>query len=257
MHRLGEGTVVWPSSTLLGALSAETRAHLLHLGTQRAYCSGGILLAEGELSDHVFLLLRGWLKVTRVGDGDREILMAIRAAGDIVGELAAFDRQSRIATVRAAAACNVRRIGRRDFLDFLRDHDEASRLVMKAVGEKLRSATRRRSDVMSHAPDVRVARLLLDLLGQHGQLTSDGIVITPPLTQPDVAALVGASQPTVQRVLRHLRESGVIATGYRRILVRDPDQLRLRAGVGAFTAVHLPDAPVAVGVPRARPPVGP
>lgn len=48
-----------------------------------------------------------------------------------------------------------------------------------------------------------------------------GVTIGVPFTQPDLAALVGASVPTVQRVLRSLREDGMIETCYRRILVRD------------------------------------
>jgi CRP-like cAMP-binding protein len=47
-----------------------------------------------------------------------------------------------------------------------------------------------------------------------------------PLTQPELASLVGGSQPAVHRVLRGLRENGVVSTGYRTITVLDLNRLR-------------------------------
>jgi CRP-like cAMP-binding protein len=78
--------------------------------------------------------------------------------------------------------------------------------------------------------EIRVARVLADMVRVYGQAGDFGVTIGAPFTQPDLAALVGASVPSVQRVLRSLREHGMIETHYRRILVRDVAGLQRAAG---------------------------
>ena len=56
--------------------------------------------------------------------------------------------------------------------------------------------------------------------------TRDGAYISWPLTQPELATLIGAAEPTVHKALRDLRETGVIATGYRRFRINNLEKLR-------------------------------
>ncbi|MEU6591601.1 Crp/Fnr family transcriptional regulator [Streptomyces sp. NPDC046881] len=220
----------WPAASLLGELPAPTRDHLVALGRRTHFLGGERLLREGESGSHVFLLLSGWFKVLSMTEDNREALLAVRAGGDIVGELACFDAQPRVATVVASGAGLANRISSRDFLAFLALHDDAAQAVMRAVAGKLRWATRRRQEFGGCAVATRVARVLGELARVYGQVGEAGVAIGVALTQPELAELVGASEPSVHRVLRSLREQAVIETGYRRILVRDVSELSRIAG---------------------------
>ncbi|MGP3999660.1 Crp/Fnr family transcriptional regulator [Streptomyces sp. 8N706] len=252
----------WPPAGLLGGLSPETRAGMLSLGRPVRFEGGERLLREGEHGSHVFLLLHGWFKVLAATDDGREALMAVRSGGDVVGELACFDAQPRVATVRAVGAGSARLIGRQEFLAFLAVHDDAGQAVMRAVAGKLRWATRRRQEFGGCPISTRVARVLVEMVRVHGQVGSDGISIGAALTQPDLAALVGASEPSVHRTLRSLRQDGTIETGYRRILVRDVGALCRIAGIDAVVELALRQAggrtrALPVTVPSRRPPTTP
>jgi CRP-like cAMP-binding protein len=104
--------------------------------------------------------------------------------------------------------------------------------ISRGVTDKLRSATARRVDFTGCDVATRFARVLLELVIRYGQQTRAGTVIRCPLTQTELAALVGAAEPTIQRVLRQLRADGVVTTGYRETTVLDITRLRRRAFPG-------------------------
>ncbi|MET9692104.1 Crp/Fnr family transcriptional regulator [Streptomyces sp. NPDC006514] len=219
----------WPAASLLGRLSEEPREQLVRLGREARFERGERLLREGEYGSYVFLLLSGWYKVLARTQDDREGLLAVRAGGDLVGELACFDAQPRVATVVAAGTGSAKLIARQPFLDLLATYEEAAQAVMCTVAGKLRWATRRRQDFGGCPVGTRVARVLLELARAYGHPCATGVSIGVSLTQPELAELVGASEPSVHRELRSLRERGVVETGYRRVLVRDLSVLTIVA----------------------------
>jgi CRP-like cAMP-binding protein len=195
---------------------------MLALGTARDYAPGTVLLWEGERSAHALVLVKGLVKVTATSPEGHLSLLAIRTAGDLVGELASMDDEPRIATVTAAGPVRARVVGKSEFRRYLTDHPEVAIALSSSVGMKLRWATRRRIDFGAHEVHVRLARVLVELVTTYG--TGKG-EIGVPLSQPELAALVGAAEPTVHRTLAHLRKEDIVVTGYRRVVVRDRARL--------------------------------
>lgn len=213
----------WPHGTLLWTCQPDERAALLALGTRRHFSPGETVIHEGDTTTEVTLLIDGCTKVLGdTADGQR-VLLAIRVAGDLVGELAALDDRPRSATVTAVTPVTGRVIAQRAFLRLLDERPELARLVHRSVADKLRMATRHRVDVGRTAPVLRLARLLAQLAAAHGRPTSRGVLIDVPISQTELAALVGTSEPSVQRALKHLREGGAVHTGYRQLTVVDRD----------------------------------
>lgn len=222
----------WPPHSLLGGLPPDERDDLLRLGSVQRFGAGETVLVEGARdSRDVYVLLDGAVKAVSNTRNGTAVLLSIRAAGDLVGELASLDGSPRLAGVVTIRPCTVRRIGQQAFLDFLRTHPGASLAVSRSVSAKLRNATWHRVEYGSAPVPVRLARLLIQLATQHGEATEAGTAIRLSLTQPELAALAGAREPTVQRALRALRQDGVIGIGYRHIVVRDRAALHEAAGI--------------------------
>lgn len=226
----------WRPGTLLAELSAADRTALLALGVHRAYAPGESLIAEGDRSTEAFLLTGGFVKVLGHSSDGRRVLLGIRAAGDIVGELAATDGGPRSATVAAATEAAARVIPGARFEGFLTEHPGAFRALHRSTSAKLRLATRHRIDVTGAPVLVRLARVLDRFADAYGTACAEGVRIEVPLSQSELAALIGAAEPSVHRALLYLRRERILSTSRLRQVILD------RALLAALCAdAGLPD----------------
>ncbi len=193
---------------------------------------GSRLFMEGDTSKHVIVLQVGWVKVVAETEEGGQALLALRSRGDLVGEQAALENKPRSASVICASLVMAHVIQQRIFLRYLADHPDVHLAVTRTLSAKLRSETRRRVNFSGLGVDVRLARVLSDLVRMNSRLTSEGTELGYALTQPELAAMVGVSEPSIQRALRQLRDIGVLDTGYRRIIILDMAALKEIAGPG-------------------------
>jgi CRP/FNR family transcriptional regulator, cyclic AMP receptor protein len=212
-------------------LSNEEMAVLCAAGQARRYRPGERLFTEGDSADHVVVIRRGTVKVSSVSPQGYEAVLAVRSAGDLIGEFAALDRRPRSASVTAIDAVEGVLISGDRFRAFLRAHPHAMLGLLAEVISRLREADRRRLEFGAHDVAGRVSRLLLDLVDTFGPDTGadsgadTGRPVTIPLSQHDLAGATGASREAVSRALRRLRQSRAIATGRRRVVVLKTDEL--------------------------------
>ncbi|MCG5467025.1 Crp/Fnr family transcriptional regulator [Micromonospora sp. NPDC053740] len=217
--------MAWTAGSFLDRLDAAPRQELLGLGTTRTIPANSRIFTEGGQDDHVELIQRGFVKVTTTVSG-LEQLLAVRLPGDLVGELAAVTGSDRSATVTACGEVVSTVVTRAVFLAFLQRRPAVAHEVTAAVGRRLRWANTRRADFTAYPVDVRLARVLAELAVTCGTDNGDGILIGVPMSQPELATLIGAAEDTVQRALRTLRSAGLLRTGYKRVTVTDVDGLR-------------------------------
>jgi CRP/FNR family transcriptional regulator, cyclic AMP receptor protein len=227
----GWGAWQWPPSSLLGSLTKPSRDRLLEPGTTRQYLPGQVLIREGEATKFVVVLLDGVVKVTGLTFDGKEALLAIRVGGDIVGEFAALDGEPRSSTVTTCGTVVGRVIGQAAFLAALRRDNLLAEAVNRTVVAKVRAANTRRVEFAGYDAPTRLARVLRELGIRYGARSGNHVVISWPLTQPELASLAAVAEPTAQKALRALRERGVIATGYRSLTIMDLDELNRIAGL--------------------------
>ncbi|MEU8968393.1 Crp/Fnr family transcriptional regulator [Streptomyces monashensis] len=211
----------WPTPSLLGGLDADPRDRLLVLGTRVWYEADRILMREADRTDFVLILLDGVVKATgRTQDG-RDALLAVRMGGDLVGEFAAVDSKPRSATVTTCGPVAARMVTRAAFLDCLRRDARIADAVNRSIVAKLRLANAHRINFTGCDVGTRLARVLHHLAMTYGERAGAGAVIRWPITQPELATLAGAAEPSVHKALRGLRQAGAVSTGYRTVRVDD------------------------------------
>ena len=164
----------WPPASLLATLEAASRDRLLGLGAIREYPADTVLIRMGDQSAFVIVLIEGVVKTTSLTSEGKDVLLAIRVGGDIVGEFAALDnrpRSSNVTTCGHVVGCVIRQS---DFLGLLRRDDALSQAVHRAVLAKLRFANERRVDFAGYDSHTRVARVLRELAIAYGEQTATG-----------------------------------------------------------------------------------
>ncbi|MEU5261684.1 Crp/Fnr family transcriptional regulator [Amycolatopsis sp. NPDC021455] len=214
---------------LLAYLSEDDRDYLLARGVRRRFRANDFVLMEGDPSDHVHVLVSGWVRVSTVVEDGREVLFGLRGPGEVLGDLAAINGWARTASCRAIEPCTAFQLTGAQFLAVLRARPEIAIATLKTVAVRLRAAESARIDSAAFDVSRRVAVVLVRLAEEHGRRVPEGVVIEAALSQADIAAQIGAARRTVARALAMLRQRGIVETGRRRILIRRPRVLRALA----------------------------
>ncbi|MDQ7805658.1 Crp/Fnr family transcriptional regulator [Amycolatopsis sp. A133] len=210
---------------LLTYLADADREYLLARGTRRRFRANDVVLMEGDPSDHVHVLVAGWVRVSTIVEDGREVLFGLRGPGEVLGDLAAVTGRPRSASVRAIEPCTVFQLTGAEFVDVLHARPAIAIATIKTVAARLRNAESARVDSAAFDVSRRVAVVLVRLAEEHGRTVAEGVVVDA-LSQEDIAAQIGAARRTVARALRVLRERGIVETGRRRFLIREPRVLR-------------------------------
>jgi len=213
----------------LEQLTAEEREQFFARGTRRRYPSGAMLFHEGERSDHVMAVLSGRVKISYFTPDGKEVVLAVRGAGDLLGELSAIDGETRSASATALDPVDAVVVRADQFNEFLASSPRTAMFMLRTVSRKLRDADRKRIEFAAQDSIGRVARRLVELADQYGEPCDEGIAIGLPLSQQELAGWTGSSREAVSKALQTLRARGWIETGRRQIVVRDLAALEQRA----------------------------
>jgi CRP/FNR family cyclic AMP-dependent transcriptional regulator len=218
------------NAAFLWALTPDELDALTELGRRQRYPKGAPLFVEGEQSDRVLAILDGRVKVSLVTADGKEVVLAVRGPGDLLGELAFIDGEPRSATATALDPVSSVVVAAADFTKFLEGHPRVALLLLRMVSRRLRDADNKRADFAAFDTVGRVASRLLELAERFGESAgADGILIALPLTQEELAGWTGSSREAVSKALSTLRSVGFIETRRRAITILDAEGLRKRA----------------------------
>ena len=177
-----------------------------------------------EQSDSIYLMKQGRVKLTRTSAEGREVILDILGPGEIFGELAVTGEELRTHSATAVDDALVCIIARQEFEALLRRHPEMALRVLKLVGLRRRELEMRLEDLIFQPVANRLVLTLLWQARRHGTKGADGSV-NLPLTQKDLAHLVGASREAVAEQIAEFKQAGLLETGYRSIKLADPKGL--------------------------------
>ena len=210
----------------LAALTQDDARELRALGRIRRYAAGDALFHQGDDPGGVRILVEGRVKVVSVTATGREVILAFRGPGDIVGEIGAIAGSARSCAVRALEPVETLAVGDREFRTFLNSHASAAMNLVLMLIERLQSADEARMEFAAHDVVGRVARRLVELSERFGEPCEEGVQISLALSQDELAAWTASSREAVAKAMRLLRELGWIQTRRRRIVICDPVALQ-------------------------------
>jgi CRP-like cAMP-binding protein len=211
---------------LLEPLRPDDREAFLALARRRTFSRGEVVCHQGDPADSLHLVERGHLAVRGGLPSGATATFTILSAGDYFGELALLRADHRrTASVLALEPSGTLTIAATAFDSLCRRNPGLERIVSMLLADRIEILSRRLLDTMYETLDRRVYRQLLDLARSYGD--SNGAT-TIPLSQSQLAELVGAARPSVNQVLRRLVDLGVVSLGRARIEVVDPAALRRR-----------------------------
>jgi CRP-like cAMP-binding protein len=216
--------------TFLAGLEDAERRDLGALGIVHRFPRGGILIFQDEPDDRVMLVLLGRVKVGRVAQDGRELMLEIRDPGDLLGELAFIDGGPRVATVTALEPVEALVMPAGALRAHMETTPRIAVVLLELITRRLRESSMTRSKAGVADTMGRLAARIVELADRYGEPGNGGVTFTSPISQEDLAAWIGASRAGVADALRALRELGWVATERRAVTVLDAGALRARAG---------------------------
>jgi len=210
-------TAVLKSVPLFVSFPDEQLRALATLVTRRSAPRGSLIMAAGDATESLYVVVSGRLKVM-MGDAEgKEVILSLIGPGEFFGEMGLIDDSPRSASVIAIEPCELLSLSRRDFKKCMTENFDMTMAVMKGLVRRLREADRKIGSLALLDVYGRVARLLIDM----SENVNGEKIVTKRLPKQDIAKMIGASREMVSRVMKDLQMGGYIEMRGSMIVVRD------------------------------------
>lgn len=193
-------------------------------GTPRRLPHDEVVVRQGESSTCLFLVTWGAVRLASVTVEGRELVVGLLGAGDLFGESALLDEPSPV-QARVVGCADLVPIPVERLHDLLRRHPATGEELLRLVAARLHRTGRALEEAMSADLPTRVSSRLRDLADTHGVAVPEGVRIDLPLSQDELARMVGASREAVNRTLGGLTARGLVSSRSGTVVVADPSAL--------------------------------
>ena len=187
----------------------------------RTYNKEQMILVEESMGETFFILSGGSVKITRMSDDGREVILAILGEGDFFGEMALLDGEGRSANVVALADTEVLTLQRSDFLDILEQFPKIAIHLLKELTTRIRYSDQQIESLSLSGAEQRIAMVLLRLAEEMGQIKEGTVTIENIPFQQDIANMAGTSRETVSRVYKMLEEKNYIIREGKTLIIKE------------------------------------
>lgn len=180
-----------------------------------------IILIEEESGNTLFIIQNGRVKVSRMSDDGREVILSILQKGDFFGELSLIDGKARSASVTAIENSEILLLRRGNFMGLLEEYPQISISLLKELAARIRKSDTQIKSLSLQDAMGRVGATLVLLAEDSGRIKKGEVVIPKIPLQQDLANMAGTSRETISRVFRYLEDEKLILRTGRRINIPD------------------------------------
>jgi CRP/FNR family transcriptional regulator, cyclic AMP receptor protein len=174
------------------------------------FVKGEVLFARGEPGTHLYLVVDGRVRLAIATEGGRELSFRHAVSGDLFGEIAALDGGPRSAEATAVTRVIAYALERNIFRDLWSTRPAISARVIVFLCRRLRETSDQLEAVALYPIEVRLARVLLCMLGTRNASSGPRASLELGFSQSELAQLVGASRPKVNAALGMLETAGAV-----------------------------------------------
>lgn len=210
-------------------LSSLIRSELLHLeGVRRlpAVRRSTSVFTNESARESLFFLDSGFAKLIRRGEGGKEVILSIISPGELFAEHALLRYSTRPFTSEMLQDGVVFEIPRVIFMSFCRQHPEVWQMFWEQAIERQMEAEQKIALLCLEDVEFRVLYYLEELAHQFSAPATDQEEYSVPLSQSELASLVGATRETTSTTLNALARQGLVRLGRRLVTVRSLDAIR-------------------------------
>ncbi len=181
-----------------------------------------------DTSNTVFLLKAGKVKISKMSESGKEMILALLGPGEIFGELSITGQAKREEIAEATEDAVICSVSVNDFQNMMEMNPKFNLQVTKLIGFRLKKIQSRLENLIFKTADQRVRFFIKELAEEHGRAimgNPEERVVKMRLTHDDIAKLSATSRQTVTSVLNEMEKHGLIAYDRSRIFVKQFSRL--------------------------------
>ncbi|MDF1519226.1 MAG: Crp/Fnr family transcriptional regulator [Brevefilum sp.] len=186
----------------------------------RAVEKDEIILLEGDLSDQLIFVERGWIKSEKTSKEGRQQTLRFIGPMEVINEYSVFSEEPNAATIIALEKANIYYLNKSDVKVLLVQSSSFARAVIVNLAKRIQILLNHVENLSLYSVEQRLARYLLDE-------AKDGIVRRQTWkTQAEIAAHLGTVVDVVNRILQKFERQGLISISRKQFKILDNDSLK-------------------------------
>ena len=143
--------------------------------THRKFTKNQMILLEDDLGQTFFVIGKGSVKITRLSDDGREVILAMLGEADFFGEMSLLDGDGRSANVVALEASEVLTLARNEFLDILEQYPKISICLLEELTHRLRKSDQQIESLSLSDVEQRIGITLIRLAEELGTIKQGSV----------------------------------------------------------------------------------
>lgn len=212
--------------SIFSDLEDDALKNMIHMFQLKQFKKDSIIVIEEDEATAVFFILKGKVKISRLSEDGREVILSILGDYDFFGEMAVIDGFARSANAVSLNDSDVLIIHSRDFLDLLYKYPEVPIALLREMAVRLRKSDSQIKSLSLGDATGRVGNTLLRLADDIGIMQAGKVELQNVPLQQDLANMAGTSRETISRVLHYFSEEGLITRDGNTIFILDYNRFR-------------------------------
>ncbi len=189
------------------------------------YKKNSYIFRANELSNALYVLLEGRVKITRLSQHGRELIQWFCLPGEIFGLSEDNFSHRRGLYAQAITGAKLLCIQKSDFEQFILERPRVSLLIIKQLASRLRTLGDTLLNITSDDAHIRFIKLLQRLCDFYGRKSEQGVYVDIYLTHQEMADMIGVCRQTVSSMIGQLKRSGIMTTNRTGIYIQSPQKL--------------------------------
>ena len=200
-------------------LPIEELRFLTSISRTKSYQKGDIIFMPGDLSDSVFLITGGRVKLYNMSPCGKESILFIFDCGEIIGYLRYLETTHVFLFAEALESTTLLVMSSKKVLQVIERNIQFALTISKTLGTRLMQLGKRFESVSNQNLTCRLAQILLNLGEMCGEERNQEIFIDRKITHQNIACMIGAARQSVTELLNSFIKNGLIKYDHNKHIV--------------------------------------
>lgn len=217
---------------IFSSLAVPELERIVNLTGNKSLKKGETLFLEGDISETLYILNEGRMKLSKITKEGKEQILHILSAGDFFGELNLFGKKH-LSNFSAFAVADTKicTLTKNQMDSILKENPDIAIKILSGVTDRLGETENLAQNLATKDIEARIAFILLEFSRKYGDEKDGDIYVKVPINREEMANYAGVTRETMSRKLKKLETMNIIAfDGSRVIIIKDNESLLSLAG---------------------------